>query len=67
MLFCWRNGFYSYFCVLAAATELVGEEREAHSLIANVAGRVLMLQKDKPAAERSTKKVGVAYFLVLCS
>lgn len=40
-----------------APTELQNDEREAHSLIANVAGRVLMLQKDKPAAERSTKKV----------
>ncbi|XP_066924584.1 guanine nucleotide exchange factor subunit RIC1-like [Clytia hemisphaerica] len=33
------------------------ESNEAHSLIANVAGRVLMLQKDKPAAERGSNKI----------
>lgn len=39
-----------------STTEMPSEDNEAHSLIANVAGRVLMLQKDKPAAERGAKK-----------
>ena len=40
------------------------EANEAHSLIANVAGRVLMLQKDKPAAERGSKKVFVSLLII---
>ena len=56
------------FPVISAGTAMPDEEREAHSLIANVAGRVMMLQKDKPAAERSSKKVilsPVLFFILL--
>ena len=42
-----------------AANDFQGQEEtnEAHSLIANVAGKVLMLQKDKPAAKRESNTV----------
>ena len=33
------------------------EGYEANSLIMNVAGKILMLQKDRPAAERAGRKV----------
>ena len=48
------------FHLLANDFQGHGEEvNEAHSLIANVAGRVLMLQKDKPAAKRESKTVTI--------
>ena len=43
------------------------EGREAHSLIANVAGRLFMLQKDKPVAERKSRKVDFLAPVVLAS
>ena len=50
---------------LSAAININIEGREAHSLIANVAGKLLMLQKDRPAAERRGKKVECLRPLVL--
>jgi len=43
------------------------EDREAHSMIANVAGKVFMLQKDKPASERANIKVQFLAPVVLAS
>jgi len=46
-----------------ASKELSSDDNEAHSLITNVAGRVLMLQKDKPAADRGAKEVNIKNYL----
>lgn len=50
-----------------SSTEHSNDTKEAHSLIANVAGRVLMLQKDKPAEERTSKKIQFLTPVVLAS
>eukprot|EP00794_Sanderia_malayensis_P008016 gene8016-8875_t len=43
------------------------EAYEANSLIVNVAGKILMLQKDRPAAERQGEKVKFLHPIVLAS
>ena len=46
-----------------AALHATTDGYEANSLIVNVAGRILMLQKDRPAAERRGRKV-IIYVLI---
>ena len=64
------KSFWIWFVLISATLKSV-EGHEANSLIMNVAGKILMLQKDRPAEERAGKKVCVnldflvnLYFLI---
>ena len=55
--------WYIFPIFVVAVIDETCEGREAHSLIANIAGKVVMLQKDKSAAERGAgKKVNMFLF-----
>lgn len=45
------------FLIAPVESDDVSDDRQAHSLIANVAGKVFLLQKERPVAERANKKV----------
>ena len=48
--------FGTYESLLAAVSAST-DGYEANSLVMNVAGKIMMLQKDRPAAERGGKQV----------